>query len=54
MNIATSLPGFIIRSATIADCDLILTFIKELGEYEKLTHEIVATNETLAETLLEL
>ncbi len=51
MNIATSLPGFVIRSATIADCELILSFIKELGEYEKLSHEIVATTEILEQTL---
>lgn len=51
MNITTTLPGFTIRKANFSDCKLILSFIRELGEYEKLSHEIVATEETLAETL---
>lgn len=40
-----------IRPATSKDCELILSFILELAEYEKLTHEVVATAETLQETL---
>ena len=32
-----------IRSATSADAALILQFIRELAEYEKLTHQVVAT-----------
>jgi len=45
-------PGeFEIRSATRDDCQLILDFIQELADYEKLSHEVVATPETLAETL---
>ena len=51
MKLSTSLPGFVIRSTTVADCDLILSFIAELADYEKLSHEVVATRETLAETL---
>jgi GNAT superfamily N-acetyltransferase len=31
-----------IRQANIADCPLILKFIKELADYEKLLHEVVA------------
>ncbi len=42
---------FEIRSATVEDAPLILSFIKELAEYEKLLHEVVATEETLKETL---
>ena len=32
-----------IRPATAADVPLILTFIRELAEYEKLAHEVVAS-----------
>ena len=42
---------FEIRPATVADVPLILTFIKGLAEYEKLLHEVVATEEVLRETL---
>lgn len=42
---------FEIKSATIDDTSLILNFIKELAEYEKLLHEVVATEEILKETL---
>lgn len=51
MKLSTSLPGFTIRSATADDCQLILDFIQELADYEKLSHEVVATPETLQETL---
>jgi GNAT superfamily N-acetyltransferase len=51
MIIETALPDFQIRHATAADCSLILGFIKELAEYEKLSHEVVATEATLEETL---
>ncbi len=40
-----------IRLAEPADTPLILRFIKELAEYEKLAHEVVATKEILDETL---
>ena len=39
------------RFAAPDDVGLILAFIKELAEFEKLTHEVVATEETLAKTL---
>lgn len=42
---------FEIKKAEIADIPLILTFIKELAEYEKLLHEVVATEDILQETL---
>jgi GNAT superfamily N-acetyltransferase len=40
---------FEIKSATPADTTLLLAFIKELAEYEKLSHEVVATEELLQE-----
>jgi GNAT superfamily N-acetyltransferase len=42
---------FEIKPATVEDVPLILTFIKGLAEYEKLAHEVVATEEILQETL---
>ncbi|HEU0054223.1 MAG TPA: GNAT family N-acetyltransferase [Longimicrobium sp.] len=40
-----------IRPATEADAPLILAFIRELAEYERLAHEVVATEDGLRETL---
>lgn len=40
-----------IRPATRDDVPLILAFIRELAAYEKLAHEVVATEEGLRETL---
>jgi GNAT superfamily N-acetyltransferase len=40
-----------IRFATADDAALILTFIRGLAEYEKLLHEVEATEETLRATL---
>ncbi len=51
MTISTYLKGFFIRGTTVEDSELILNFIKELAEYEQLSHEVVATVETLRETL---
>ena len=42
---------FEIKPATIEDVPLILSFIKELADYEKLSHEVVATEERLCTTL---
>ncbi len=36
-----------VRAASEADVPLILSFIKELAEYERLSHEVVATEEAL-------
>jgi GNAT superfamily N-acetyltransferase len=44
-------PRLNIRPAEKSDIRSILSFIKELGEYERLAHEIVATEEVLSETL---
>lgn len=51
MIIPTALPDFQIRHADITDCPLILSFIRELADYEKLSHEVVATTATLEESL---
>jgi GNAT superfamily N-acetyltransferase len=40
-----------IRDAAPGDAPLILAFIRELAEYEKLAHEVVATEEGLAREL---
>ncbi len=39
------------RFAGIADCDLILAFIKDLAEYEQLASEVVTTKEALQKSL---
>lgn len=44
-------PGTSIRAATEADVALILFFIRGLAEYEKLAHEVVATEQDLQDTL---
>ncbi|MDO5063310.1 MAG: GNAT family N-acetyltransferase [Peptostreptococcaceae bacterium] len=41
------------RFASREDVPLILQFIKDLADYEKLLHEVVATEEILAEWLFE-
>lgn len=51
MIIETALPDFRLRRASEDDCGLILGFIKELAEYEKLAHEVVASIDILKETL---
>ena len=53
MEEVTQLPGFRIRPATIEDTPLILAFIEQLAEYEKLAHEVVATEDILRKTLFE-
>jgi len=49
--IATELPGFKLRFAREKDVPLILEFIRELAKYEKLAHEVVATEKLLRENL---
>ena len=44
-------PNFTIRMATAADAPLILTLIRELADYERLTHEVVADVGLLREHL---
>lgn len=47
----TKLPDFKLRFAKEQDVALILGFIKELAEYEKMPDEVVATEEVLKESL---
>ncbi|WP_312668266.1 GNAT family N-acetyltransferase [Tissierella praeacuta] len=49
--IPTKNEHFKIRFAEEKDVKLILDFIKELADYEKLLHEVVATEETLMDSL---
>lgn len=42
---------FEIKHASISDVPLILSFIKELAAYEKLSYEVVATEDVLKKTL---
>jgi len=44
-------PAFRIRSATPADVPLILSLIRELAEYEKLAHQVVATEADIQNSL---
>ena len=44
-------PGVHLREATVADVPRILGHIRALGEYEKLSHQVVATEAQLAATL---
>ena len=47
----TAQPVVAIRPAVPADAGLILAFIRELGEYERLSHEVVADEAGLAAQL---
>ena len=47
----TKIPGFVIRFAEEEDTALVLSFIKGLAAYEKLSHEVTATEDLLRETL---
>lgn len=40
-----------IRRARVDDCATILAFIRELAEYERLLHQVIATEDRLATTL---
>lgn len=51
MSIETKIKGFTIRFAEEKDTELILKFIKGLAEYEKLSHEVVATEDILRESI---
>lgn len=50
-TIETSIPHFTLQAAVKADIPLILKFIKHLAAYEKLSHEVVATEELLEKYL---
>lgn len=51
MSPITTASGAIIRLAVKADVPHILRFIQELAEYEQLSHEVVATEAKLTDTL---
>ncbi|MCB8818697.1 GNAT family N-acetyltransferase [Desulfosporosinus shakirovi] len=51
--IDTCLSDFKLRFAEIEDVSLVLSFIKELADYEKMLSEVVATEEVLRESLFE-
>jgi len=51
MEIRTHISDFVLREATEADIPLVLSFIRELAEYEKLAHEVVTTEKVLRESL---
>jgi GNAT superfamily N-acetyltransferase len=51
MTASTDIPSFQIRPAIRSDVGIILSFIKKLADYERLSHEVVATERILAETL---
>lgn len=52
-SIVTRIEGVSIRLAEEKDVGLVLRFIKELADYEKLLSEVVATEEILMETIFE-
>ena len=45
------MPELEIRAATEDDVPLILSLVKELAEYERLSHQVVATEEVLRDSL---
>ena len=51
MEVQTRIKDFIIRHAIEEDVPLVFWFIKELAEYEKLSHEVIATEEQLGNYL---
>ena len=51
MNKKNTMEDIKIREATESDTALILDFIKGLAEYEKLSHEVMATEETLKDSI---
>lgn len=50
-KINTAIEDVTLRLAEESDLSLILEFIKELADYEKLLHEVVATEDILRENL---
>ena len=49
--IRTKIIGLTLRFATVDDVPVILELIKELADYEKLSHEVMATEEMLKKSL---
>lgn len=48
---SAKIPGLLLRPATAADAGTLLGLIRELAEFEKLAHEVVATEADLQATL---
>lgn len=51
MKIRTRIPQLVIRNAEETDVPVLLAFIMELAEFEKLRHEVAATEGSLRESL---
>ena len=51
MEAQTAIADFRIEQASAEDVPLILNFVRELAEYERLSHEVSATEELLRDTL---
>jgi len=51
MILSTKIDDFLIRRAEKGDIPLVLDFIKKLADYERLAHEVVATEEELEKYL---
>jgi GNAT superfamily N-acetyltransferase len=51
MKSPSEIASFKVQPATKGDVPVILSFIKKLADYERLSHEVVATEEGLRETL---
>ena len=51
MTFDTKIQGFLIRKAEKEDVPVILEFIRKLAEYEKLSHEVIATEQNLGKYL---
>jgi len=51
MHINTNIEGLLLKKAEKEDVYIVLDFIKKLAEYEKLSHEVVATEENLEKYL---
>jgi GNAT superfamily N-acetyltransferase len=47
----TRIPGVTLRVATVEDAAVILELIRDLADYERLSHELVADEERIRETL---
>jgi GNAT superfamily N-acetyltransferase len=51
MTTTTGIADFTIKPATKKDVPVILAFIRKLADYERLSHEVVATEELLQRTI---
>ena len=47
------MPKTVVRPAQVSDCALILSLIRDLAAFEKLSHEVVATENSLRATLFD-